>query len=52
MNKCDMCGSKIVDGKCDCGEWKTGEEIKDNPIKIALEHFHVKGNRIEKLENE
>lgn len=40
MTNCDMCGTKIQDGKCDCGEWKTPEEMKDNPIKLAIEHFH------------
>lgn len=40
MNKCDMCGSKIQDGKCDCGTWKSAEEMKDDPMKLSLEKFH------------
>jgi len=35
-----MCGSKIVDGECDCGEWKSAEEMKDNPMKLAIDEFH------------
>ena len=37
---CDMCGSQIKDGRCDCGVWKSAEEMKDNPMKIAIEAFH------------
>ena len=40
MNKCDMCGSKIIDGKCECGVQKSAEEMKDNPMKKAIEEFH------------
>ena len=40
MEICDMCGSKIENGKCDCGEWKSDEEMKYNPMKTALEEFH------------
>lgn len=40
MKNCDMCGSEIKDGKCDCGIWKTPEEMKDNPFKLALDEFH------------
>lgn len=40
MKNCDMCGSKIEKGKCDCGTWKSDEEMKDHPIKKAIEHFH------------
>lgn len=40
MENCDMCGSKIIQGKCDCGTWLSAEEIKDNPMKQALEYFH------------
>lgn len=40
MINCDMCGIKIEDGKCDCGTWHSAEEMKDNPMKKALEHFH------------
>jgi len=40
MENCDMCGSKIENGKCSCGEWKTAEEMKDDPMKKAMEQFH------------
>lgn len=40
MNNCDMCGSKINGGKCACGTWKSAEEMKDNPMKLAIESFH------------
>jgi len=40
MENCDMCGSKIVDGKCDCGIWKSAEEMKDCPMKQSIEKFH------------
>ncbi len=40
MENCDMCGSKILDGECDCGTWKSAEEMKDHPIKNAIENFH------------
>jgi hypothetical protein len=40
MNSCDMCGSKIVDSKCDCGEWKSEEEMNKDPMKLALDQFH------------
>lgn len=40
MKNCDMCGSEIHDGKCSCGEWKTTEEMKDNPILKSIESFH------------
>lgn len=42
MKKCDMCGTKIEDGKCSCGIWFDADQMKDNPIKLALEHFHEK----------
>lgn len=35
-----MCGTEIADGKCSCGEWKSKEEMQDNPILKALEEFH------------
>ena len=38
--KCDMCGSKIQDNKCDCGIWKDADEIKDNPMLKSIEYFH------------
>lgn len=40
MDKCDMCGTKIEDHKCACGEWKSAEEIADCPMKKAIEKFH------------
>ena len=44
MNKsfthCDMCGTKIENGKCSCGTWTTAEEKKDNPIWQSLIEFH------------
>ena len=40
MNKCDMCGSDIVENKCSCGTWKSAEEMKDDPMKIGVEAFH------------
>ncbi len=40
MNNCDMCGSKITDGKCDCGTWMNEEETKDCPLRKSIEHFH------------
>ncbi len=40
MNKCDMCGIKIENGKCNCGVWKSAEEMKNDPIKLAVEYFH------------
>lgn len=41
MNKCDMCGFPIANGHCGCGEWKSAEEMKDNPMKLAIEEFHA-----------
>lgn len=35
-----MCGSKIENGKCSCGNWIPAEQMKDNPMKKALEEFH------------
>ena len=40
MSECDMCGSKIIDNKCDCGIWQSSEEMKDCPMKKSLENFH------------
>lgn len=40
MENCDMCGTKIIDSKCSCGEWKSNEEMKDNPLKNAIENFN------------
>lgn len=38
--KCDICGSEIKDGKCDCGTWKSKEEMEGCPIKLSIETFH------------
>lgn len=35
-----MCGTKIEHGKCNCGTWKSAEEMKDHPMLKALEMFH------------
>jgi hypothetical protein len=40
MTHCDMCGSKIENGKCNCGTWKSKEEMENDPLKIAVEAFH------------
>jgi hypothetical protein len=40
MKNCDMCGSEIIKGKCDCGIWKSAEEMKDCPFKKSIEQFH------------
>jgi hypothetical protein len=40
MNICDMCGSKIENGKCKCGTWKSPEQIGDDPMRKSLEAFH------------
>lgn len=40
MENCDMCGSKIVEQKCECGTWIPSEEMKENPLKKAIEYFH------------
>jgi len=40
MDRCDMCGSAIEDGKCSCGTWKSAEEMKDCPFKQGIEKFH------------
>lgn len=37
---CDIYGSIISNGKCDCGYWKSNEEMKYDPIKQSLEAFH------------
>ena len=37
---CDMCGSSIENNKCDCGEWIPEEDMKKNPMKLAVEQFH------------
>ncbi len=40
IEKCDMCGSKIVDGKCSCGTWINAKEMENCPFKKGLEEFH------------
>lgn len=40
MNNCDICGDKVVNGKCSCGSWKSIDETKDCPIKKSIEQFH------------
>lgn len=40
IKNCDQCGTEIKDGKCECGEWTTAEENKNDPMKLALEQFH------------
>ena len=35
-----MCGSNIVDNKCNCGTWKSAEDNRDDPMKKSIEHFH------------
>ncbi len=38
MESCDMCGTKIENGKCSCGEWL--ENQKTNCILKSIEYFH------------
>jgi len=40
MHICDMCGLEIVNGKCSCGTWQSPEEMKDCPMRKAIEEFH------------
>lgn len=40
VDKCDMCGGKIENWRCDCGIWKSPEEMKDNAMQKFLEEFH------------
>ena len=40
ITKCDMCGSKIIDNKCNCGEWFSKESMENHPLKLSLEYFH------------
>jgi hypothetical protein len=40
IEKCDMCGTKIEKGRCSCGEWKSKEEMADNPFLKAIEAFN------------
>lgn len=39
MTHCDMCGTKIEDGECACGTWKSKEEMQFDPMKMAIEQF-------------
>ena len=40
FTKCDMCGSEIKGGECNCGIWQSEEEAKNDPMKKAIEQFH------------
>lgn len=40
MNKCDMCGTEIIDNECSCGTWIDKEEMEDCPMKKSIEKFH------------
>ena len=40
IDKCDMCGTAIEDGKCSCGTWTDHEGLKYSPFKKALEEFN------------
>lgn len=40
MKNCDMCGSKIEDGNCSCGVWKSKEETDNCALKKGIEYFH------------
>ena len=40
MEDCDMCGTKIENGKCSCGIWKSKEEMENCPFKKSIEAFH------------
>jgi hypothetical protein len=40
LENCDMCGTKIENGRCSCGKWKSAEESKNNPMKLAIEEFN------------
>lgn len=40
MKNCDMCGTKIENGKCSCGVWFSVEEMRDNHIQKAIMQFH------------
>ena len=40
MDKCDMCGSEISQGRCNCGIWQTAEEMLNCPLKKSIEYFH------------
>ncbi len=40
ITKCDMCGSQIVENKCECGEWISKEEMDSCPMRMGLDKFH------------
>ena len=35
-----MCGSEIIDNKCNCGTWHSKEETDNCPMRLSLEKFH------------
>ena len=38
--KCDICGSDIIDSKCNCGTWYIKEEMENCPMTLGIEKFH------------
>lgn len=40
ITKCDMCGSKIIENKCNCGIWVDADIAEKDPYKLAIEKFH------------
>lgn len=40
LTNCDMCGTKIENNRCSCGQWTTKEERGADPMFEALLHFH------------
>lgn len=40
IDRCDMCGSQIINKKCSCGIWKEPDEMEDCPFKASMEKFH------------
>ncbi len=40
MKNCDMCGVKIKEGECNCGNWLSKEESECCPFRKALEKFN------------
>jgi len=40
ITNCDMCGSQIKDGECNCGEWIEKEVMGFCPINQGIEKFH------------
>lgn len=35
-----MCGTKIENGKCSCGDWKSKEEMANCPMMQGINKFH------------